>query len=84
MDLYSNPIAAATGGISITVTQSAGTFTGSGTVGIVAGASTSSTGGDGVPGEISFTTESGSWGTDTLTATPTPSGAALAQASFSK
>jgi hypothetical protein len=85
MDQYGNPIAAPTGGVTVLVTKSAGTFTGSATVTIPAGASTSSTGGDGtVAGEITFKSESGSWSTDTLTATPTPTIAATATASFSK
>jgi hypothetical protein len=85
MDQYGNPIAAPAGGVSVLVTKSGGTFTGSATVTIPAGSSTSSTGGDGtVPGEITFTSRSGSWSTDTLTATPTPSVAAAATASFTK
>jgi len=85
IDQYTNPITAPTGGVSVLVTKSAGAFTGSATVTIPAGSSTSSTGGDGtVAGEITFTSESGSWTTDTLTATPTPNVAATATASFSK
>jgi hypothetical protein len=85
MDQYGNPIAAPAGGVSVLVTKSAGTFTGSATVTIPAGSSTSSSGGDGtVAGEITFTSRSGSWTTDTLTATPTPNVAAAATASFSK
>jgi len=85
MDQYGNPIAAPAGGVSVSVTKSGGTFTGSATVMIPVGSSTSSTGGDGsVAGEITFTSRSGSWTTDTLTATPTPNVAAAATASFTK
>jgi hypothetical protein len=85
MDQYGNPIAAPTSGISVLVTKSAGTFTGSATITIPAGSSTSSTGGDGsVGGEITFKSETSNWSTDTLTATPTPNVAATATASFTK
>ncbi|MEA2564888.1 MAG: hypothetical protein QOD49_65, partial [Actinomycetota bacterium] len=85
MDQYGNPIAAPTGGISVLVTKSAGTFTGSAIITIPAGSSTSSTGGDGsVGGEITFKSETSNWSTDTLTATPTPNVAATATASFTK
>ena len=86
MDLYTNPIVAPTDGVSVLVTKSAGTFTGSATVTITAGTSVSNAGGDGsVAGEIRFDSRTGSsWTTDTLTATATPSVAATATASFSR
>jgi hypothetical protein len=85
MDQYTNPITAPTGGVSVLVTKSAGTFTGSATVTIPAGDSVSNAGGDStVAGEITFTSRGGSWTTDTLTATPTPTVASTATASFTK
>ncbi|MFN2519343.1 MAG: hypothetical protein ABR604_09955, partial [Jatrophihabitantaceae bacterium] len=82
-DAYGN-LVNATGAVTVTVTKSSGTFTGSATVTIASGTSQSSTGGDGtVAGEITFTTRTGSWTTDTLSMSSTPSFTGAA-ASFSK
>jgi hypothetical protein len=82
-DLYGNPVNASSA-ISVTVAKSAGTFTNSPTVAIAAGTSESTTGGDGtVAGEITFTTRSGSWSTDTLSMTSIPAFMGAA-ASFTK
>jgi len=85
-DSSGNPVLNTTGSaISVTVTKSAGTFTGSATVTIANGASESGGGGDGtVAGRISFTTESGSWSTDTLGATVSPNSYTTPTASLSK
>jgi hypothetical protein len=79
-----NPVAAASS-ITVTVSASAGSFTGSASVGITAGQSQSSTGGTGgaSAGQITFKTESGSWTSDTLSMTSTPTFTG-ATASFSK
>ncbi len=82
-DTYGNPVTAGSS-VSVTVSKSAGSFTGSPTVVIGAGASQSNSGGDGsVGGEITFTSENGPWSTDTLSMTSSPSYAG-AQASFTK
>jgi hypothetical protein len=84
-DNFGNPVNAGSA-FNVTVTKSAGTFTGSSTVTIPAGGSQSTSGGDATAsGEITFNSESGgSWGPDTLGMTNTGGIGGNATASFSK
>jgi hypothetical protein len=83
-DQYGNPVTnTGTTAIPVTVTKSGGSFTGSASVTIAIGASQSNSGGDSAgTGEITFVSDSGQWGSDALTATPT--GYLPATASFTK
>jgi len=84
-DLYGNLVVNSGSAFTVTVAKSAGTFTGSATVTIPNNGSQSNSGGDGtVAGEITFTSRSGNWTTDTLSMTNTGSVATNASASFSK
>lgn len=83
-DAEGNAVTAASQ-LTITVGHSGGTFAGSATVTIASGQSTSNGGGDGsVPGEITFKTDTGSWTTDTLSMTSTPTSYTGAAAGFAK
>jgi hypothetical protein len=71
--------------ITVTVTKSAGTFTGSASVTIPTGGSVSNSGGDGtVAGEITFSSTSTGNYTNTITATPGAGGYTAATATFHK
>lgn len=71
--------------LTITVSNSGGSFIGSASVTIAAGQSTSTGGGDGtVGGEITFKTDNGSWSSNSLTTASSPTSYTAATASFAK